>query len=117
MVSPTLEKTNVLVKNDSGDQMNVYGKLSCKIEMKGIKTEGYAYVARSGLTHAYDDKEVKLAPKSDVEEPLRNSYPGVFEEGLGRCTKEEVTLQLIPNVRPVFCPVTAPSRSFGSSEC
>ncbi|KAK6027119.1 hypothetical protein OSTOST_06856 [Ostertagia ostertagi] len=44
MGSPTLEKTNVVVKNASGDQMKVYGKLRCIIEMKGIKTEGYAYV-------------------------------------------------------------------------
>ncbi|PIO52816.1 hypothetical protein TELCIR_25873, partial [Teladorsagia circumcincta] len=44
MGSPSLEKTNVVVKNASGDQMKVFGKLRCKIEMKGIKTEGYAYV-------------------------------------------------------------------------
>ncbi|VDO69836.1 unnamed protein product [Haemonchus placei] len=47
--------------------------------------------------------EVKLAPKSDVEEALKRIQPDVFEEGPGRCTKEEVTLQLIPSVRPVFC--------------
>ncbi|PIO53195.1 hypothetical protein TELCIR_25480, partial [Teladorsagia circumcincta] len=44
MGSPTLEKTNVVVKNASGHQMKVYGKLRCKIEMKGIKIEGHAYV-------------------------------------------------------------------------
>ncbi|PIO75316.1 hypothetical protein TELCIR_02663 [Teladorsagia circumcincta] len=47
--------------------------------------------------------EVKVAPNFDVEEALKKTYPGVFEEGLGRCIKEEVTLQLMPNVRPVFC--------------
>ncbi|PIO65310.1 hypothetical protein TELCIR_13028 [Teladorsagia circumcincta] len=103
MGSPTLEKTNVVVKNASGDRMKVYGKLRCVIEMKGIKTEGYAYVTpynslmglewiRGNEEMAYHMdmmiSEVKVAPNSDVEEALTKTYTEVFEEGLGRCTKE-----------------------------
>ncbi|KAK6060618.1 hypothetical protein COOONC_01721 [Cooperia oncophora] len=44
MGSPALEKTNIVVKNASGDTMKIYGKLKCKITMKGVNTEGEAYV-------------------------------------------------------------------------
>ncbi|KAK6040832.1 hypothetical protein COOONC_21663 [Cooperia oncophora] len=44
MGSPALEKTNIVVKNASGDTMKIYGKLKCKITMKGVNTEGDAYV-------------------------------------------------------------------------
>ncbi|KAK5974935.1 hypothetical protein GCK32_018558 [Trichostrongylus colubriformis] len=44
MGSPQLEKTNVTVKNASGDRMKVRGRLKCAVEMKGIKSVGYAYV-------------------------------------------------------------------------
>ncbi|KAK6054064.1 retroviral aspartyl protease [Cooperia oncophora] len=44
MGSPALEKTNIVVKNASGDTMKIYGKLKCKITMKGVTTEGDAYV-------------------------------------------------------------------------
>ncbi|PIO56080.1 hypothetical protein TELCIR_22529 [Teladorsagia circumcincta] len=106
MGSPTLERTNVVVENASGDQMKVYGKLRCKIEMKGIKTEGYSYVTQytslMGLEWIRGNEEmafhmdmmiaeVKAAPNSDLEEALKKTYPEFFEEGLGRCTKEEVT--------------------------
>ncbi|PIO73968.1 hypothetical protein TELCIR_04039 [Teladorsagia circumcincta] len=102
MGSPTLEKTNVVVKNASGDQMKAHGKLRCKIKMKGIKTEGYAYVTpynslmglewiRGNEEMAYHMdmmiSEVKMATNSDGEEALKETYPEVFEEGLGRCTK------------------------------
>ncbi|KAK6038780.1 hypothetical protein COOONC_23715 [Cooperia oncophora] len=40
----TLEKTNIVVKNASGDSMKIHGKLKCKITMKGVTTEGDAYV-------------------------------------------------------------------------
>ncbi|KAK6042900.1 hypothetical protein COOONC_19596 [Cooperia oncophora] len=44
MGSPALEKTNIVVKNASGDYMKIHGKLKCKITMKGVTTEGDAYV-------------------------------------------------------------------------
>ncbi|PIO67683.1 hypothetical protein TELCIR_10558 [Teladorsagia circumcincta] len=98
MGSLTLENTNVVVKNASGDQMKVYGKLRCMIEMKGIKTEGYAYVTpydslmglewiRGNEEMAYHMdmtiSEVKVAPNSDVEGALKKTCPEVFEEGRG----------------------------------
>ncbi|PIO54945.1 hypothetical protein TELCIR_23680 [Teladorsagia circumcincta] len=96
MGSPTLEKTNVVVKNASGDRMKVYGKLRCMIEMKGIKTEGYAYVTpynslmglewirgNEEMAHHMDMmiSEVKAAPNCDVEDALKKTYSEVIEEG------------------------------------
>ncbi|KIH65978.1 reverse transcriptase [Ancylostoma duodenale] len=46
--------------------------------------------------------EVKADQNSDVAMKLRKSYPEIFEEGLGLCTKEKADLQLVGDVRPVF---------------
>ncbi|VDP08502.1 unnamed protein product [Heligmosomoides polygyrus] len=39
---------------------------------------------------------------SDLGEELKKTFPSVFEEGLGLCTKEKAELQLVQNARPVF---------------
>ncbi|KAK5984143.1 Peptidase A2 domain-containing protein [Trichostrongylus colubriformis] len=44
MGSPVLERTNIVVKNASGEQMKIHGKLKCKIKMRDAETDGYAYV-------------------------------------------------------------------------
>ncbi|KIH67534.1 hypothetical protein ANCDUO_02136 [Ancylostoma duodenale] len=44
MGSPKLENTNVVVKNASGSSMKIHGKLWCKFEIKGSRSEGNAYV-------------------------------------------------------------------------
>ncbi|KAK5977875.1 Peptidase A2 domain-containing protein [Trichostrongylus colubriformis] len=105
MGSPALERTNIVVKNASGEHMKIHGKLECKIKLKGAETEGYAYVTSYnsliGLEwiRANEDMkyhlemmvaEVKMASTTGIEEELKKTYPEVFEEGLGRCNKEEV---------------------------
>nr|CDJ93658.1 RNA-directed DNA polymerase (reverse transcriptase) domain containing protein [Haemonchus contortus] len=114
MGSPALERSNIVVKNASGKQMKIYGKLKCEIKMKGVETEGYAYVtpknsliglewirASEEMRYHLDmmTAEVKVASAAGIEEELRKTYPEVFEEG----NKEKVDLQLHQNVRPVFC--------------
>ncbi|KAK5972591.1 hypothetical protein GCK32_007695 [Trichostrongylus colubriformis] len=44
MGSPALERTNIVVKNASGEYMKIHGMLKCKIKMKGVETDGYANV-------------------------------------------------------------------------
>ncbi|VDO85100.1 unnamed protein product [Haemonchus placei] len=60
---------------------------------------------RNGVSHAHDGAHIgyEACTKSDAEEALKKRYPELFEEGLGRCTKGEVTLLLISNAHPVFC--------------
>ncbi|PIO76486.1 hypothetical protein TELCIR_01456 [Teladorsagia circumcincta] len=85
--------------------------------MKGVEAEGYAYVtpynSLIGLEWIRANEEMRYhlemmtaevkVTSAGIEEELRKTYPEVFEEGLGRCIKEEVDLQLNQNVRPVFC--------------
>ncbi|XGW20242.1 hypothetical protein V3C99_003783, partial [Haemonchus contortus] len=40
MGSPAFERSNIVVKNASGKQMKICGKLKCEIKMKGVETEG-----------------------------------------------------------------------------
>ncbi|PIO61904.1 hypothetical protein TELCIR_16558 [Teladorsagia circumcincta] len=95
MGSPKLEKTNVTVKNASGDRMKIRGKLKCTVEMKGSKSVGYAYVtpynSLMGLEWMQNNKEmlhhmgmmvaeVNTKRSSYVEEELKKTYPEVFSE-------------------------------------
>ncbi|KIH64333.1 reverse transcriptase [Ancylostoma duodenale] len=117
MGAPKLEKTNVVVKNASGSFMKIHGKLWCEFEIKGSKSEGYAYVTPHssllGLEWIQKNEdmsyymrmmvaEVKADQNDDVAMKLKKTYPEVFEEGLGLCTKEKADLQLVGDVRPVF---------------
>ncbi|KAK5968396.1 hypothetical protein GCK32_022271 [Trichostrongylus colubriformis] len=118
MGSPALERTSIVVKDASGEHMKIHGKLKCKIKMKGVETEGCAYVtpynSLIGLEwiRANEDMkyhlemmtaEVKMASITGIEDELKKIYPGVFEEGLGRCNKKAVDLQFNQNVRPMLC--------------
>ncbi|VDL77978.1 unnamed protein product [Nippostrongylus brasiliensis] len=117
MGAPKLERTNVVVKNASGSEMKIHGKLRCEFEMKGHRTEGYAYVtpynSLMGLEWIQANEEMMYHMKmmvaqvgvnkgSDVEKELMETFPAVFEEGLGHCTKEKAELILVQGVRPVF---------------
>ncbi|VDL83597.1 unnamed protein product [Nippostrongylus brasiliensis] len=116
MGAPSLEKTNVLVKNASGNLMKIYGRLKCEYEMKGHKAQGYAYVtpfnSLMGLEWIQSNEEMVYHMKMmvaevkakdlSVEKELMETYPTVFEGGLGLCTKEKAELILEQGVRPVF---------------
>ncbi|KIH62534.1 integrase core domain protein [Ancylostoma duodenale] len=117
MGAPKLENTSVVVKNASGSSMKIRGKLWCKFEIKGSRSEGYAYVTPHnsllGLEWLQKNEdmsyymrmmvaEVKADQNGDVAMKLKKSYPEVFEEELGLCTKEKADLQLVGDVRPVF---------------
>ncbi|KIH59896.1 integrase core domain protein [Ancylostoma duodenale] len=117
MGAPKLENTSVVVKNASGSSMKIRGKLWCEFEIKRPRSEGYAYVTPHnsllGLEWIQKNEdmscymrmmvaEVKTDQNGDVAMKLMKSYPEVFEEGLGLCTKEKADLQLVGDVRPVF---------------
>ncbi|KAK5981553.1 Retroviral aspartyl protease [Trichostrongylus colubriformis] len=118
MGSPALERTSIVVKNASGEHTKIHGKLKCKIKIKGVETDGYAYVtpynsligpewirANEDMKYHLEmmTAEVKMASIALIEEELKKNYPEVLEDGLRRCNKEEVELQLNQHVRPVFC--------------
>ncbi|VDL80195.1 unnamed protein product [Nippostrongylus brasiliensis] len=108
MGAPSLEKTNVMVRNASGNLMKIYGRLRCEYEMKGHKAQGYAYVtpfnSLMGLEWIQCNEEMVYhmkmmvaevkAKDNSVERELMETYPTVFEEGLGLCTKEKAELIL-----------------------
>ncbi|EYC10725.1 hypothetical protein Y032_0054g2518 [Ancylostoma ceylanicum] len=117
MGSRKLENTSVVVKNASGSSMKIHGKLWCEIQIKRSRSEGYAYVkphnSLLGLEWIQENEdmfyymrmmvaEVKADHNGDVAMKLKETYPEVFEEGLGLCTKEKADLLLVGDVRPVF---------------
>ncbi|CAJ0602666.1 unnamed protein product [Cylicocyclus nassatus] len=117
MGAPRLENTNVVVKNASGGYMKVHGKLWCDYEIKGSRSEGYAYVTPHnsllGLEWIQKNEEmsyhlsrmaaeVKLGQHDAIAQKLKEAYPEVCKEGLGLCTKEKAHLKVDESVSPVF---------------
>ena len=44
-----------------------------------------------------------LSIKTDTESSLSNSFPTVFQEGLGKCTVTKATIKLKEGTTPVYC--------------
>ncbi|VDL78114.1 unnamed protein product [Nippostrongylus brasiliensis] len=102
MGATSLEKTNVMVKNASGNLMKIYGRLRWEYEMKGLKRKEWIQSNEEiGYHMSMMVAEVK-AKDSSVEKELMETYPTVFEKGLGLCAKEKAELILEQGVRPVF---------------
>ncbi|VDO53234.1 unnamed protein product [Haemonchus placei] len=102
---PKLEKTNITVKNASGDRMKIRGKL--KIRLRGtvslvngtrVDTKQRRDAASLGNDGCRDRNKTKL-PRG---KKLKKKYADVFSEGLGLCTKEKADLIPLPNTRPVL---------------
>ncbi|KIH44127.1 hypothetical protein ANCDUO_25858, partial [Ancylostoma duodenale] len=98
--SPKLENTNVVVKNASGSSMKIRGKLWCEFEIKGSRSEGYAYVTPHnsllGLEWIQKNEDmsyymrmmvadVKAGQNDDVATKFKKAHP-----------------ELVGDVRPVF---------------
>ena len=49
----------------------------------------------------YKIKECKDDPQI-IKEEIKKTFPGVFSEGLGRCTKMTAKIKLKKNAQPVF---------------
>ncbi|KIH62547.1 reverse transcriptase [Ancylostoma duodenale] len=88
MGSPKLENTNVVVKKR---QWKFY-----EDSWQNVKNEDMSYYMKMMVA------EVKVDQNDDVAMKLKETYPEVFEDGLGLCTEEKADLQLVGDVRPVF---------------
>ncbi|KAK6033049.1 hypothetical protein OSTOST_00748 [Ostertagia ostertagi] len=103
MGSPVLERTNVVVKNASGEHMKINGKLRCKIKMKGVETEGYAYVTpynslmglewiRANVEMRYHLEMMTAEPSEETLNVILQAYRTTPNDNLNNRTPAEVFL-------------------------
>jgi transposase InsO family protein len=60
------------------------------------------YVMDVGDQDMTKQQPLALSVKTDTETSLRNAFPEVFQEGLGRCTMSKATLKLKEGATPVY---------------
>lgn len=117
---PDLEKCVSKVKSASGDSLKLLGRCQVNFTLKGSEGSEYVYVREHGNLLGLDwiqkseemsfhmGMMVNALSHSDTESSIRlelkEKFPEVFAEGLGRCTKEKAVLTVKPGATPVFKP-------------
>ncbi|EGT45435.1 hypothetical protein CAEBREN_28903, partial [Caenorhabditis brenneri] len=119
MGKPELEKCPTKVKSASGNELQLLGRALVNFTLKGSEGSGYLYVREHGNLLGLDwiEKSEEMSyhmgmmvnalshsTSGSIQEELQQKFPKVFEEGLGRCTKEKAVLKVKPNSTPVFKP-------------
>ena len=112
--APTLQRCNEVARMYDGRTATFLGKGRAEFQRHTFRTQEMFYVAprgslnllsyptmqRLGL-HLTDIVEANAAPtqhpltlsvKTDTEASLNFSFPGVFQDGLGKCTVAKATL-------------------------
>ncbi|CAD6196084.1 unnamed protein product [Caenorhabditis auriculariae] len=112
---PPLENVPFRVKNASGSDMDIKGRFKCNFQLKDSHASGYAYVRNSGnllgldwleksthMNYHLDQMINSIENGRPFGEQLKEEFPEVFAEGLGKCNKEQAKLILKDNANPVF---------------
>ncbi|CAD6192731.1 unnamed protein product [Caenorhabditis auriculariae] len=112
---PPLENVPFRVKNASGSDMDIKGRFKCNFQLKDSHASGYAYVRNSGnllgldwleksnhMNYHLDQMINSIENGRPFGEQLKEEFPEVFAEGLGKCNKEQAKLILKDIANPVF---------------
>ncbi|XP_055633904.1 uncharacterized protein K02A2.6-like [Toxorhynchites rutilus septentrionalis] len=116
--SPALSSATVKAKTASGSILSLDGEFECDVTIGSSTrrelirvTEKQLQLLGSDLVDSFNFWAVPMdtfcchvsgTPVSIGA--LKSSFPEVFSEKLGLCTRTKVKLELKENVRPVFCP-------------
>ena len=127
---PTLHPTTHTARNASGGKLKLVGELDCSVIFNDVHYAGSCYVTDcpgldllgldwiEGLKlfdkplNAVCNKTTATSSSGKLEtsmpkailERLEQRYPTVFSDNLGRCSKMQAHLSLLPESRPVFRP-------------
>jgi transposase InsO family protein len=67
-----------------------------------MKRLGLCVIDVDGDKDLHTQQPLTLSVKTDTETSLRNSFPEVFQEGLGKCTVTKASLKLKDGTTPVY---------------
>ncbi|EFO90739.1 hypothetical protein CRE_08209 [Caenorhabditis remanei] len=116
---PDLEKCTSKVKSASGNELKLLGRALVDFRLKGSVGSGYVYVREHGNLLGLDwigkseemsyhmgmmVNELTRSNTDSIHAELKEKFPEVFREGLGRCVKEKAVLTVQKNATPVFRP-------------
>ena len=122
--APTLQTCDEIARMYNGQIATFLGKGRARFKCRNHTTTDVFYVAPRGLlnllsyvtmqrlglyiadaeaVNAGSEKQLlALNVKTDTVASLENSLPGVFKEGLGKCTVTKATLKLKESATPVY---------------
>ncbi|KAA3677574.1 uncharacterized protein DEA37_0010992 [Paragonimus westermani] len=128
---PAVRPTTHNARNASGGALRLSGELACEISFGDFHLKGSCYlteqpeldllgldwidvmnlletpISRWGNGDSIDVSPVvslHTASPPGIIDHLYRKHTAVFQGGLGRCTKTNAVLHLLPNARPVFRP-------------
>jgi hypothetical protein len=122
--APTLQTCDEVSRTYDGRTTTFLGKGRAEFKHRTLRTQDVFYVdprgslnllsyptmQRLGLRIIDTDKEnaaptqrpLALNVQIDMVASLKSSFPGVFQDGLGKCTVAKATLKLKENATPVY---------------
>ncbi|XP_062540765.1 uncharacterized protein K02A2.6-like [Armigeres subalbatus] len=95
--SPALSPATVKAKTASGNVLLLDGEFECNVTIGEITRRERIRVTANQLHLLVTGSSLPTAA-------LKSTFPNVFSEQLGLCSKTKVKLELKENIRPVFVP-------------
>ncbi|XP_062700352.1 uncharacterized protein K02A2.6-like [Aedes albopictus] len=116
--SPALSASTVKAKTASGNILSLDGEFECDVTIGESTqralirvTENKLHLLGADLVDVFNLWSVPMdsfcchvSGSPTTTAALKSSFPNVFSEQLGLCSKTKVKLELKESVRPVFCP-------------
>lgn len=122
--APTLQRCDEVARMYDGRTATFLGKGRAEFKRRTLRTQEMFYVAPRGSLNllsyatmqrlgllitdtveanaATTQQPLTLSVITDTESSLQSSFPGVFQDGLGKCTVAKATLKLKDNATPVY---------------
>ena len=110
-----IQSTQTIFKTYKGGTIVPLGYVTVNVEYNGQKMRSNLYIVKENLDTIFGREwlfKIKLpwpslnsikTSKTENLEKLLNEYKELFDEGLGEIKNYECTLELKPDVTPVFC--------------
>ncbi|XP_055695953.1 uncharacterized protein K02A2.6-like [Lutzomyia longipalpis] len=120
--SPSLKNTHIGLKDAQTNPMNISGELFCNVSFRGQEKRIRAFVSEAANANLFGIEWISafnlwdVAPtafcnavnanfdKDAAVKELQNSFPAVFNEELGMCTKFTASIHLKEGATPIFRP-------------
>ncbi|KAK3725271.1 hypothetical protein QZH41_010111, partial [Actinostola sp. cb2023] len=109
---PPLQNTNIVLQTYTGEKINpkgiievsvAYGKQNVKLPLHVVEGKGSALLGRDWLEKIQLDwPTIKIISQDTKLEDVVNSYPQLFEEGLGTLKGKKARIHVDPGTKPEF---------------
>uniref|UniRef100_A0AAG5DR23 Reverse transcriptase domain-containing protein n=1 Tax=Anopheles atroparvus TaxID=41427 RepID=A0AAG5DR23_ANOAO len=115
---PRLTPPSVTARSASGNKLEIAGEFRATVEINEQKKQAVIFVTEAELallgidlaesfslwSVPIDQLCNKITSATSVPEGIVRKFSNLFKPTMGFCVKTEITLNLKPDYRPIFCP-------------